>query len=96
MVVLETIWSLVGVVFVLVLIYFFVKSMAWSPVIFEGLGHIRKDPQQTAETRQLATVLWVLAGIWYALSVLIFFFTGLWILLGVLESVRDWWHKDNQ
>lgn len=88
----ELLSLLFSVTVVLAILWFLIKAMAWSPILLQGLNAIRQDKQKDVMTRNIATVLWVLAGIWYVISALVFFFTGLWAIAGLLTSARDWWH----
>lgn len=92
----EFIRSLLGVIFGLAMIYLFVQACAWSPVVYQALNEARKDPKHEGKEKAIVLTLWALSAIWYGISVLVFFFTGLWVIASVLQAARDWWHSPNR
>lgn len=85
-----------AIVLALAVIYFLFKAIGYAPGLFEVFGKLRKDTSKSEMTRNIATFLWIIAGIWYAIAILIVFFTGIWIIASVLTGARDWWHSPNR
>ena len=93
---LDFIRLMIGVAFGFTLIYLFIKALGWSPVLYDAINTVRKSPEHVGAVKVFLYVLWGLSAIWYAISVLIVFFTGVWVIFGFLQSARDWWHSSNK